>query len=51
MPQILLDDADIDTALQEMGGIRMTECMNGDPAFIDSGFGFCVSECTLTHKV
>ena len=33
MPQILLDAADIDTCLQEMGGIAVAEGMDGDALF------------------
>ena len=33
MPQILLDTSDIDTSFQKMGGIAVSEGMNGDALF------------------
>lgn len=42
MPQIILNSSDIDSCLQEVGCIGMTQGMNGHVSFYDLGsiFGF-----------
>ena len=47
MPQIPLNNADIDAFFQKVGCVGMTERMDGNPAFIDTGFVSCASECAL----
>ena len=47
MAQVTLDDAQVDTGFEEMGGVGMTQRMDGNSRFSDACFKLGVAESAL----
>jgi len=47
MAHVTLDDAQVDSGFEEMGGIGVAEGMNGDRLFVNSGSNLGTTESTL----
>ncbi len=47
MAHVALDDPQVDSGFEEMGGIRMTQGMNGDCLLVNSGSDLGATEGAL----
>ena len=47
MAHVALDDAQVDSGFEEVGGIGMTKRMDGDSLFTDGGIKFSATKSTL----
>ena len=47
MAHVSLDDPQVDAGFEKMGGVGMTQGMNGDSLFVDSSSNLGAAEGTL----